>query len=352
MLIFSLGSITVSGAILPLPITDAHKTTGGFVLTLSPTSISVPQGANGTTTVTILSTQGFSGTIFLTGQANSTSLTVAFNPASVTLSTGGTGRTTASVKASKNAPMGTYNVILTGTSLNGKRIFSSSALLTFTVDSQADFGVYANPSSLIVTAGFSNTTSVVVSSKSGFSGTVSLFATVPFGFVGVMGGQNPISLTAGSTAYSSLQVTTSLFTGVGKYNITITGVSGSVTHSCVLTISVVDPAPESLTMTGASLLSPTSISLSLHNNGNTPVALTSYSVTDISTDSWTLANWTGGTILAGSTGQPTIFIGTSCAGCTYSGVPFAFQQFVTGHTYTITVTTKLNNQFTFTVLVA
>lgn len=299
----------------------------------------------------ILSTQGFSGTVFLTGQANSTSLTVAFNPASVTLSAGGTGRTTASIGASKNATMGTYSVILTGTSLNGKRIFSSSALLTFIVDSQADFGVYANPSSIIVTLGFSNSTSVVVSSKSGFSGSVSLFATVPFGFVGAMGGNNPLSLSSGSTASSSLQVTTSPLTAVGNYNVTITGVSGSVAHSTVVTITVVDPTPESLTMTGFSLLSPTDISLSLHNNGNTPVTLTSYSVTDISTDSWTLANWTGGTISTGSTGQPTILIGSSCGSCTYSGVPFAFQQFVSGHTYTITVTTKLNNQFTFTVLV-
>jgi uncharacterized membrane protein len=352
LLIFTLGSISVSGAILTLPISDAHKTTGSFVLTLSPTSISVPQGANGTTVVSIMSTQSFAGTVFLSAQANNSAVTVSFTPTSVSVTSGGTARSVASVQASKSATMGTYNVIITGTAASGKRIFSSSALLTFTVDSQADFAAYANPYAITVTAGFSNSTSVTLNSINGFSGSVSLYATTPFGFLGVMGGQNPLILTPGSTTSTSLQVSATTLTALGKYNITITGVSGSVAHSCILTVTVVDPVPESLTLAGFSLLSPTGISLSLHNNGNTPVTLTSYTVTDITTDSWTLGNWTGPTLAAGTTSQATILIGASCNACTYSGVPFAFQQFVTGHTYVISVTTKLDSQFTFTIVVA
>ena len=352
MLIFSLGSITVSGAILTIPISDAHKTTGGFVLTVNPTSISVPQGANGTTTVSIMSTQSFAGTVFLTGQASNSAVTMTFNPTSVPVTSGGTAKSIASVQAAKNATMGTYNIVITGTSLTGRRIFSSSALLAFTVDSQADFVAHANPYTITVTAGFSNSTSVVLNSINGFSGSVSVYATTPFGFIGVMGGQSPLTLTPGVTTSTSLQVSSTALTALGKYNITITGVSGSVTHSCILTVTVVDPAPESLTLTGFSLLSPTGLSLSLHNNGNTPVTLTAYSVTDITTDSWTLPNWTGPVLAVSSTNQVTIFIGASCNTCTYSGVPFAFQQFVTGHTYTISVTTKLNNQFTFTIVVS
>ena len=350
MLIFSLGSISVSGALLALPISDAHKTTGSFVLTVSPTSISVPQGANGTTTVSIMSTQSFAGTVFLSGQANNSAVTVSFTPTNVAVTSGGTAKSIASVQAAKNAAMGTYSVIITGTSTNGRRISSSSALLTFTVDSQADFAAYTSPYAITVTAGFSNSTSVTLNSINGFSGSVSLYATTPFGFHGVMGGQNPLNLTPGSTTSTSLQVSATPLTALGKYNITITGVSGSVTHSCILTVTVVDPVPESLTLTGFSLLSPTGLSLSLRNNGNTPVTLTSYTVKDITTDSWTLGNWTGPTIGAGTTSQATLFIGASCNTCTYSGVPFAFQQFVTGHTYMITVTTKLNNQFPFTIV--
>ena len=351
LLIFSLGSITVSGAILPLPISDAHRSTGNFVMSISPTSISVPQGANGTTRITLMSVQSFAGTVFLSAQTTIGAITVSFNPSSVAVPSGGTATSIASVQAATNASMGNYNVIITGTSMAGKKVLSSSALLTFTVDSQADFDVFASPSSLVVTAGFSNSTSVEVLSTNGFSGSVSLYATIPFGFLGVMGGQNPLSLSPGSTTFTNLEVSSTSLTALGNYNITITGVSGSVTRSFVLTLTVVDPVPESVSLTGHSLLSPTELSLSLHNNGNTPVTLTSYTVTDISTDSWKLGNWTGPTVAAGTTNQATIFIGTSCNACTYSGVPFAFQQFVTGHTYMISVTTKLNTQFTFTIVV-
>ena len=352
LLIFSLGSISVSGAILTLPISDAHRTTGNFVLTVSPTSISVPPGANGTTTVLLMSTQNFVGSVFLAGQANNSAITVSFSPTLVSLTAGGTAKSVATLQAAKNAIMGTYNVIITGSSTNGRRISSSSALLTFTVDSNADFAVHATPNVIMVTAGFSNSTSVTLNSMNGFSGSVSLYATTPFGFLGVMGGQNPLTITPSGTTSTSLQVSATSQTALGKYNITITGVSGSISHSFILTVNVVDPVPESLSLTSFSLLTPTGLSVSLHNNGNTPVTLTSYTVRDISTDSWTLGNWTGPTVAAGATNQATIFIGTSCSTCTYSGVPFAFQQFVTGHTYMISVTTKLNTQLTFTIVAA
>ena len=351
LLIFSLGSISVSGAILTIPISDAHRTTGSFVLTVSPTSLSIPPGANGTTTVSLMSVQAFAGTVFLTGQANNSGITVSFTPSTVALAAGATGKSVASIQAAKNAIMGTYYIVITGTSTNGRRISSSSALLNFTVDSQADFAISATPSAITVTAGFSNSTSITVQSVSGFSGSVFLYATTPFGFLGVMGGQSPVAIGPGAAMSTSVQVSTTSLTALGTYNITITGISGSVSHSFVMTVTVVDPAPESLTLTSSSLLSPTGLSLSIRNNGNTPVTLTSYTVTDISTDSWTLGNWTGPTLAAGSTNQATILIGTSCSTCVYSGVPFAFQQFVAGHTYAVSVTTKLNDKFAFTIVV-
>jgi hypothetical protein len=221
------------------------------------------------------------------------------------------------------------------------------------VNPLADFDLYANPYSINVVAGITNSTSVILDSKNGFSGTVTLSATVPFGFLSVMGGQNPIALTPGGTSYTNLQVSATPSTLLGKYNITITGlsgsVSGSVSHSCILTVNVVDPVPESMTLSGSSLTLPTGMTLSLRNNGNTPISLESYTVTDITGDQWILANWTGPTILPGATSAAVIFIGTSCASCTYRGVFGLFQEFIPGHIYTITITTRLHNQFTFNI---
>jgi len=349
LLTFAFGSFTVSGTVLPFTISDAHKTTGSFLLTISPSSIAVPQGVNATSTVTILSTQGFTGTVALTAQATS-GIAVIFNPSGVNVPLGGTATSITTVQAAKNASMGTSSIIVTGTAAAGKKVLSSSALLTATVIPQADFGVYAYPYSVTVVAGFANSKSIVLAGKNGFNGSVTLSATVPFGFLGVMGGQNPVKLTPGATTNTSLQVSTTMSTVLGKYNITITGSSGNVSHSCILTVNVVDPAPESLSLSGSSDNSLTSLTLSLRNNGNTPITLQSYTVADTSLDVWTLANWTGPTISPGSTDSAVISIGSSCNTCTYNGITGLFQQFFTGHTYVITVTTKLNGQFTFTVI--
>ena len=348
LLIFAFGSFTVSGTVLPIAISDAHKTTGSFLMTISPSVITVPQGKNASSTVTILSTQGFTGTVALTAQVTS-GITVIFNPRGVNVQAGGTATSITTVQAAKNASMGTYSIIVTGTALAGKKVLSSSALLTTTVNSQADFGVYANPYSITVVAGFANSTSIILDSKNGFDGYVTLSAIVPFGFLGVMGGQNPVTLAPGATTNTSIQVSTTMSTILGKYNITITGSSGSVSHSCILTVNVVDPAPESLTMSTFSLTSPTSMTLSLLNDGNTPITLQSYSVSDLSKDVWILSNWTGPTISPGNVSPAVILIGPNCNMCVYNGVPLLFQQFLVGHTYLITVTTKLNSQFTFTV---
>src|SRR5439155_22804 len=64
---------------------------------------------------------------------------------------------------------------------------------------------------------------------------------------------------------------------------------------------------------------------------------------------WILANWTSPTIQPGTASAAVIYIGASCEACTYNGLFGLFQEFVPGHTYTITITTKLQNQFTFNV---
>src|SRR4029077_8435308 len=190
LLTFALGSFTVSGTVLPLAISDAHKVTGSFLLTISPSAITVPQGMNASSTITILSTQGFTGTVTLIAQVPN-GITVIFNPRGVNVPAGGSAASITTVQAAKNTSIGTYNIIVTGTNVAGRKVLSSSALLTAMVISQADFGVYANPYSITVVAGFANSTSIIIDSKNGFDGSVTLSANVPFGFLGVMGGQNP-----------------------------------------------------------------------------------------------------------------------------------------------------------------
>jgi len=349
LLIFALGSFTVSGTVLPFTISEARTPTGTFLLTTSPSGVTIPQGANATSTVSVIGLQGYTGTVSLATQFTTGGLSVSFNPSRISVQTRGVATSVMSIVAAKNASIGSYSIIVTGTSIVGRRVISSSSMLAVTVNPLANFDLYANPYSISVVAGMTNSTSIVVESRNGFAGSVSLSATIPFGFLGVMGGQNPVTVGPAATTYTSLQVSATGSTVLGKYNITITGASGSVSHSCIVTVTVVDPVPESLTLSGSSLILPTGVTLSLRNNGNTPITLQSYTVTDVTGDQWILTNWTGPTILPGTTSDAAIYIGANCPTCIYHGIFGLFQQFLPGHIYTITVTTKLQNQFTFNV---
>jgi hypothetical protein len=349
LLIFALGSFTVSGTVLPFTISEARQPTGTFLLTTNPSGVTIPQGANATSTVSVISIQGYTGTVSLAAQFTTGSLSVSFNPSRISAQTRGVVTSVMTIVAAKNASIGSYSIIVTGASIVGRRVVSSSTMLAVTVNPLANFDLYANPYSISVVAGMTSSTSIVVESKNGFAGSVSLSATVPFGFLGVMGGQNPVTVGPAATTYTSLQVSATGSTVLGKYNITITGASGNVSHSCIVTVNVVDPVPESLTLSGSSLIMPTGMTLSLRNNGNTPITLQSYTVTDVTGDQWILTNWIGPTILPGTTSDAAIYIGANCPTCTYNGIFGLFQQFLPGHIYTITVTTKLQNQFTFNV---
>src|SRR6266567_739416 len=54
-----------------------------FTITSSPSSLNVPQGSSGTTTITLTSLNGFSGTVSLTSTLSSSGPQVTFSPASV-----------------------------------------------------------------------------------------------------------------------------------------------------------------------------------------------------------------------------------------------------------------------------
>src|SRR5207245_5150065 len=169
-----------------------------------------------------------------------------------------------------------YDIVVIGIQTSHGKTNYASTEFSVQVVSNQDFTTTSSPSSIVNTFASSNTTTITVTSLNGYTGTVSLTVTAPFGYITVMGSQNPLIISSGGTASSTLNITTSLITNPGTYNITVTGTAGSRTHSTVISLTVIDPIVpppviESLKLTGYQFSNGTSLSLVLPNPATTSV---------------------------------------------------------------------------------
>jgi len=126
-----------------------------------------------------------------------------------------------------------------------------------------DYSLSASPASQTVAPGASTSYTVTVTPSGGFSGTVT------FSVSGLPAGAgasfNPPSVnTSGS---STMNVTTSASTPVGSYPLTITGTSGTLSHTTSVTLVVANP-------TADFALSATPASQSVPRNGTTTYTVT------------------------------------------------------------------------------
>jgi hypothetical protein len=115
-----------------------------------------------------------------------------------------------------------------------------------------DFSISTTPSSQTVVPGDSVTITVDVSAINGFNGTVSF--TISGLPAGATASFNPTSVTGSGS--SILIVTTGSTTPLGTYTLTITGASGSLTHSTAVSLFVTNPS-----------VGPTAMSVDFVGNG-------------------------------------------------------------------------------------
>ncbi|MBU6409051.1 MAG: heparin lyase I family protein, partial [Verrucomicrobia bacterium] len=224
-----------------------------FSLSASPGSLTIVQGNNGTSTITINPVNGYNGTVSLSASGLPSGVTASFNPSSTTTSS------TLTLTASSTAATGTATVTITGTD----GTLTHTTTISLTVNPAPDFSITATPSSQTVTAGNGTSYTTTIGSLNGFSGTVSLSvgglpsnASASF---------NPASVTGSGN--STLTVNTTTSTPSGTYTLTITGTSGSLTHSTTVSLTV-NPAPDfSLSA------SPTSLTITQGNNGTSTITV-------------------------------------------------------------------------------
>jgi uncharacterized membrane protein len=207
----------------------------GFTLQASPASLSIPETYSGSSTITVNPFGGFAGNVTLAASGLPSGVTASFSPNPAT------GASALTLTTSGATALGTYNLIITGTS----GTLSSTITLSLTVTIQPSFTLSASPATITLFPGTSSTTVITVTGKNGFTGGVSLTAPLPSGITASFT-PNPATGTSvlTLTASSSMTPTSTSFP--------VTGTSGSLTGTANVNIQMpsfsLAASPNSVTM--------------------------------------------------------------------------------------------------------
>jgi hypothetical protein len=201
---------------------------GDFSVTASPASQTVTAGNGTAYTATATGSGGFSGTVTFTASGLPSGASASFNPTSVT----GSGSSTMSVTTSTSTPAGTYTLTITGTS--GSLVHSTTVTLVVNPAPNPDFSISDSPTSITVARSTTGTSTVTVTGLNGFAGTVSLSVSGQGSRVNTS--FNPTSITGSGS--STLSVSVGRKATPGTRTLTITGTSGSLSHSTTLTLII------------------------------------------------------------------------------------------------------------------
>jgi hypothetical protein len=210
-----------------------------FDISANPTRLVVPLGSTKNSTITVNSLDTFSGTVDLSSSPLPAEMTATLNPMSVNLVSGATANSTLEVSVSPTfARPGTYLVNITGTS------DSLTHTTTVTVVAGPDFDLSLGPSTLSLTPGSSDTSTITLTSLNNFTGTVSLSGSVPPDGPIFSIAPSGIFLPDGGTATALLRVNASATIVAANYTVNVYATSlttgGLLNHSFPVSVSVRD----------------------------------------------------------------------------------------------------------------
>lgn len=197
-----------------------------YTLVPNPAGLSVAQGDQGTSTVTLVRTL-FNGSVTLSAAGMPTGVTATFNPAATT---GTSSLLTLNVGSSVTT--GNSNITIKGTAAG---ISDVTTVVGLTVTSGAGFTLAGTPAFASVPHGGSGRTGVQATRNAGFAGTIT------YGLTGL-----PAGLSGGVAATSvadSMAVSFIAASGLaaGDYPVVVAGTSGGKTTQVTIIVSVAPP---------------------------------------------------------------------------------------------------------------
>ena len=231
--------------------TAVMYTVQDFAVNVSPTSVVAVVGSTGSSTITVSSLNGFTGTVMLSASASaSAGLYCSLSTSNIALGTSGTSLLQCSGTG------GIYNVTITGTDTNSG--IAHTATIAFTI---RDFSLSPNTLILSGTVNSAVNSTLTLTGLGGFSGNVALTGTVTQESVqsggGFGGGSRPlmnlppasipaisfsptsVTLGAGSVIVF-LTVSSSYGVTPGLYTVLLVATGGGVYRTVGLTLTVTD----------------------------------------------------------------------------------------------------------------
>lgn len=181
--------------VVVLAATLAGPVTTGFSLAASPNSISVAQGGNNTSTVTIAPTGGFNGAVNLSASGLPNGVTAAFTSTGATTST-------LTLTATSSATTGPATITITGTSGS----LTENTTVGVTVTPPMSYSLSAGSAAQgTISPGASTQATITVGSSNGYTGTVTLSCSISPSVTPAptcsFGNSSPVTVTAsGGTA--------------------------------------------------------------------------------------------------------------------------------------------------------
>jgi uncharacterized membrane protein len=246
---------------LPVQITGPD-----FIISTSPSQVTIREGQTGSSTVSVTSIDGFSGQVTLTTAIYGSSLTASLNETLVQLSPGSTAKATLTGFAGPTVPPGYYFVNVQGAASNG---LTHYVYVTFNVTGP-DFRFAASKYELTLRAGQIGETTLSLSSVDNFTGTLQLSVAPGYGAsLQTSLTSSIVSLTQNATATDKLTVSVPPGTQPLYSSVQVTATSGIITHVVYISVQVVGPDFQ------ISNINPFDLSIRAGGSGQTVISLTS-----------------------------------------------------------------------------
>ena len=194
----------------------------GYTLSAAPSSLSVVQGSQGTSAITITPRNGFAGSVTLSAAGLPSGLTAAFSPNPASSSS------TLTLTANGTATTGITTVTVTGTSGS----LTQTVAISLTVTPAPSYTLSAAPGTLSVTQGSQGKSTITITPLNGFAGSVTLSA------AGLPAGVTASFSRKAATSTSVLTLKAESTATEGTFTITVTGTSGSLSATATIALKV------------------------------------------------------------------------------------------------------------------